>query len=557
MRSRGLALLLVAASAIAAAPARAWTVSDRVDMAGTGFLADDELVPPLVERWSFPAEARTVLIGDGRVYVTDGAGAVAFDLQTGGRLWATGFEMPLGTAYHDGVLYVRTAAGLAALDGATGAFRWERPVPREFHYGSPVAVGDTVYVDADERVIAMRASDGAEVWRAKVMSGTGGLSTDGDRIFAAGPCGATIALSATTGSELWRHEVGCSGGGSDRVAVFGGRLYHSSEELPRGSQQRLPNPVLDAGGGEVVGRFDGRLLPVFVDGLAVTQARDDALHAVDAATGDVRWRNPGSFVRSPIAVGHDVYAVRDNRLTAFSSEDGRVVWQEPLPFHAGSDDRKRPSAAAPGVLVTSYGGRLVAWESFFKPPPHAVALGAGETDVTAGAEVSLTGVLGRDLRGDGVMVRIDGAEWRGRFERFADVRAARDGGFTTSAIVYRNSRFRVAAPGAGSDAVSVYASPRVVVGVPRRGSAGVGVRAPRTRLAGRTLVLYRDPPGDRPLRRLAAGRLRSTGPGRTRTRVALRNRRGEIVFCIRGQLKLGLGRPTPLTRRCGARRIRS
>jgi hypothetical protein len=169
-------------------------------------------------------------------------------------------------------------------------------------------------------------------------------------------------------------------------------------------------------------------------------------------------------------------------------------------------------------------------------------------------------VLGRELRGAGVNVRIeDAAATGGAFDRFAEVRAARDGGFTTSAVVYGNSRFRVPFPGEGSDVVTVYAYPDVTVGTPRRGRVGVSVRAPRSRLGGRTLVLYADRPGSGPLVRLGSGRLRTTGRGRTRTTLALERRlgRGDVLSCIRGQVRLGLGRPTALTRRCGAARIPS
>lgn len=552
MRLRGIALAALCALLPAEAAA---SVTDRVDMANTRFFPDEELVPPLVERWSIPASIETLLAADGRVFVTDGAGAVAFDLATGQRLWATGFDYTAVTAYDRGVLYVRTATSLAALDAATGAFRWERPTRREPVPAGPIVAGDLVYVDADEVVTAYRAADGGEVWSTRIMSGTGGLATDGERIYAAGPCGEMLALDPATGARLWHHQVGCSGGGAARAAVHGGRVYHPEDEVQLRGGAHLERPVFDAATGAVL-RHDAGQVPLFVDGLEIIEDFPER-RGIDEASAEVRWRTSlRTTLDAPIAIGHDVYGWHGSELTAIAAEDGRVLWGE-QPQSISSRDLPRLSAAAPGTLLTFSGGRLTAWESFFKPAPRAVALGASETDVKAGESVSLTGVLGRELRGVGVPVRVDGATLRGRFERFADLRAARDGGFTTTATVFRNSRFRVSAPGEGSEAVTVYANPTVVVGAPSGGFAGVSVRAPRTRLARRTLVLYRDPPGDRPLRRLAAGRLRATAPGRTRTRLRLRNRRGELVFCIRGQLELDLGRPDALNRRCGARRIRS
>jgi hypothetical protein len=60
---------------------------------------------------------------------------------------------------------------------------------------------------------------------------------------------------------------------------------------------------------------------------------------------------------------------------------------------------------------------------------------------------------------------------------------------------------------------------------------------------------------------VASGRLRRAGPGRTRVRLRFRpparaTGANRLAFCIERQLRLGLGRPSPLTRRCGARRVR-
>ena len=538
------------AAVLAAVPAdAAGSVTERVDAAMSGFFPDEELVPPLTPRWSIPASVDTLLAADGRVYVTDQGGAVAFDLATGRQLWATGTATPVATAYDSGLLFVRMRSHVVALDGATGVSRWERALDNVTSWdgGELVAADGVVYVGDPRDVRALRAADGAELWRQPGEApGTGAV--DEQRLYVMGGCGQTYAYDRQTGEIAWYAESQCSGAHRLYPAVHAGRVWAPDR---RYVENRSVNPaVYDAETGAQVGEFPGGL-PVFVDGLAVLSWGSE-LHALDATTLAPRWRSDGEL--DPlIAVGHDVYGIRGGRLTAVSAEDGRVLWQRGAVPGQGIG---RLLAAAPGTLLVAYSDRLTAYESFFKPAPRRVALGAEDTDADAGQSITLTGVLGRELRGVGVMVRVEAADWpREPFERFDDVRAARDGGFTAEAVVYRNSLFRVGAPGEGSDVVTVYAAPKVVIGVPRGGIATVGVRAPRTRLAGRTLFLYRDRPGNRPLQRLASGRLRATGPGRTRTRVSLRNRRGEIVFCIRGQLRLGLGRPTPLTRRCGARRI--
>jgi hypothetical protein len=82
----------------------------------------------------------------------------------------------------------------------------------------------------------------------------------------------------------------------------------------------------------------------------------------------------------------------------------------------------------------------------------------------------------------------------------------------------------------------------------------VTARAPQARLGGRTFVLYLARAKTRKLHRLAQARLAGGRTARTRLtfRPPRKVARGDVlVFCVRGQLKLELGRPSPLTERCG------
>ena len=554
MRIRGRAAIAVVALLVATPAASAATVAQGVDPARAGFLADEELVPPLKQRWSIPARAATLLVADGRVFVTDLDGAVAFDLATGQRLWATGAPGVTATAYDGGLVFLAARGRVLALEASTGAIRWEVALGEQHMPNAGiVATGGVVYAGEDEAVRALRASDGAQLWRTADVPGLTAGAVDESRLYLAAGCDDAVALDRASGEAVWRVGRPCVAHPADSFpAVHAGRLW-SPRARYRADGSYVAPPVHDAATGAEVGALPAGL-PIFVDGLAVV-SDVGVMRAYEVGSLMQRWERRTDF-EPRIAVGHDLYGEDDQKLTAVSAEDGRVLWEAPLPSDVPFDTGPATSlAAAPGVLVTESTGRLTAWESVFKPAPRRVALGASDTDVDAGVEITLTGVLGRDLRGVGVPVRIDAAEQRRGFKRFAEVRAARDGGFSTRATIYRNARFRVPAPGEGSDVVTVYATPRVVVGRPRGGVAGISVRSPRTRLAGRMLVLYRDAPGAAPLVRLAAGTLRSTGPGRTRTRLPLSSRRGRLVFCIRGQLKLGLGRPTALNRRCGARRL--
>jgi hypothetical protein len=332
--------------------------------------------------------------------------------------------------------------------------------------------------------------------------------------------------------------------------VHDGRLY-----VPTQDAGAEGFPILDAATGALAGRFLGAR-PIGVDGLDVIPA-DDALLGVDPRTAATRWRVAGALT-SVIAVGHDVYGFRDGRVRAYAAEDGLFLWAG-RPAGSATTAGEPLLAAGPDTLLTFWGGRVTAWRSGLRPAPGAIAVFARPTEVPSGRTLRFVGVLGRDLRGSGVRVRVDTAEWpRGRFRRFETIRVARDGGFVTVVTLYRNARLRVASPGRGSSVVTVYAEPRVNLGTPHGRRLSAGVVAPRTRLAGRTLVIYQQPRGSSLLLRAGVGRLRETRRGRARTVLRLERRVGRrelLGVCIRGGLKLRLGRPSPFTRRCGAPRI--
>jgi hypothetical protein len=375
-----------------------------------------------------------------------------------------------------------------------------------------------------------------------------------------------MAHDRATGEEVWLHRTGCSGGGDVTPALFGGRLW--VPELEYTNDGSLDNPILNADNGEVVSRYTGSR-PVFVDGLAVISGSDSA-RAIDAGTAVEAWRTKKGLA-SLIGVGHDVYGFRlgdrgQRRLVALDSETGTEIWATTLP---GEDTSSEYFAAgvAPGLLIGSTGGRVFAFESAFKPGPGEIALGASRFAVTAGHPLGLTGVLGTNLRGARPEVTIGGAAWRrGGFRALGKVRPARDGGFVAGVTAFRNSRFRVSAGGVDSNVLTVYAYPAVRLGRPRlvarrRAVLTASVSTPRTRLGRRTLVLYLQRHGSRRLARLGAGRLHGTGPGRSKARVTFvpprgATRRDLVYSCVKGQLRVGLGRPSPLTRRCGARRLR-
>jgi hypothetical protein len=214
------------------------------------------------------------------------------------------------------------------------------------------------------------------------------------------------------------------------------------------------------------------------------------------------------------------------------------------------------------MAFVAAGGRLEAYRSRLRPAANRIAAGAAPSELFAGDWSVLVGVLGTAVRSGDPQVRIAAARWRGgRFGRFARVPST-GGGFQAYARVFRNTRFRASAGGRRSRTFTAYAYPDIRLGRAHQSGGRVRqpatVRSPHTNLARRTLVLYLG--HGRSASRIGAARLHGR-KGFASTVVSfppLRHvsSRDRVYLCVRGALRIGLGRPDDLSRRCGAAWVR-
>jgi outer membrane protein assembly factor BamB len=543
------------------------SISEGVDVAHSGFFADDELVPPLVRRWTVKLQVvEGLLAAGGRVFASHPDGVVALDQATGRELWKTGGQSyQRVSAFDDGVVFAITGVSVAAYDAGDGHELWHWTSPRGVTPAGSVASGGVVYVSEGSTLYALSVRDGHMLWQAESHDGAQTPALDAGRVYVGAACANARAFDRTDGRSIWSYGSKCYE--SERVtpALQGGRLYVPTVE--RTSSGALDPPVFDAGNGSVVGRFKTSR-PVFVDGLSVAQPPAKGPVATDIASGREVWRQ-ATELSGLTAVGHDLYGVstsasRRRELHALDSETGRVLWSETVPN--GTDvttGGQIAVAAAPGTLLVAAAGRLTAYTSALQPAPRSVAFGGFPVEVNSGGRIGLVGVLGRDLRGSRPDVQIEVAAWpRGRFVRAFKIRASRDGGFDDTFVLYRNGRFRASVGGTRSKVIVRYAWPTLKLGRPRYvtrtvSRIGAVVTTKNVRLGGRTVVLYLDRRRTKGLVRMGSGRLR--GGTRARTVITYRepraSRKDTLWYCIRGQLRLALGRPSSLTRRCGAPRL--
>jgi outer membrane protein assembly factor BamB len=249
--------------------------------------------------------------------------------------------------------------GLTVLDVASGAVEWQlvtgpaenSPATDSFPEGvgpvGPPALGQGLAFVGDEggTLRAVRASDGRIVWQPRPGDGplpgrtsepTGGRDgRDGpgpptyhDGLVVLGTAGAVHALDATDGSTRWSTDV-------ERLAA--GPPAVTDRRVVVSTADGLVALDRDGGGrawSKRLGR--GRQPAVVGDTVVVAAEEFDAddhrrrVVALDAASGTVRWRQPGGYwYVQPAVTDRAVYVADERGVRKLSLADGTVRWTGP------------------------------------------------------------------------------------------------------------------------------------------------------------------------------------------------------------------------------------
>ena len=241
--------------------------------------------------------------------------------------------------------------------------------------GSPAKVGGHLTL----------AEQPAEAWRASIGKGSSGTArlnaipvVAGGKVFTIDIGGQVSAFDANSGSLVWRVTVkipkrgnrAAFGGG---VAVGDGRVYVATGyglalayDAQTGKQlweRPLVQPLRGA--------------PSVSGSRVFFLSQDNQLHALDSATGDVRWTVAGTVEPACIlgtgapAVALDtvVAGFCSGELKALRGENGRTVWEDQLArtgrstaMAALADIDGSPVVDRGRVFAVGHGGRMVALE---------------------------------------------------------------------------------------------------------------------------------------------------------------------------------------------------
>ena len=238
------------------------------------------------------------------------------------------------------VVYVGACSGiLSAIDRATGKAIWLYDVAadgdaREFH-GNPVTAKDRVFIPTDGRTIghiyAFDSSTGDVIWkfahRATEDSGfTSDLLLDGDRIIGVTVDERVVALNAASGSEVWsfpieskRRRVGISAALANGMVIFGssnGFVY--AVDAKRGTQ--VWKRQLDAATSTAI---------VVERDAVVVGTQGSTLYRLRTADGALLASLPLGAVPqdTPTIGGRGVFIITEKRVMLVDPDLRKILWQ--------------------------------------------------------------------------------------------------------------------------------------------------------------------------------------------------------------------------------------
>jgi outer membrane protein assembly factor BamB len=278
------------------------------------------------------------LVAAGRVFTMDSDATVtAFDLATGSRIWRTDTQgekdrstnVGGGIAFAGGAIYAATGRGEAlALDAGTGAIRWRKDLDAPGRSAPCVADGRLFITTIDNRLLSLKAADGARQWSYQAASSATTVLAQSapaysDGLVVAGfGSGDLAAVRAESGGLAW----------TDSLASARGRNSLVDLAAVRGL------PVVDR----------GRVFAIGVGGLLVS---------LDLRSGRRLWEREAGGLETPWLAGDTLFVqTLDQTLAAIGREDGKLRWLTDLPRYDNPEKRRDPLFWTGPILA---GGRLV------------------------------------------------------------------------------------------------------------------------------------------------------------------------------------------------------
>jgi outer membrane protein assembly factor BamB len=284
-----------------------------------------------------PLTAQPIIV-DGKVFALDTDSRLsAFNIADGHKLWSVNVRpkdegdavIGGGIAYSKGQLYVTTGYDeLLSFNPADGKAYWRAPLPTPARAAPTVMEGRVFVTTLDNRIVALDAHDGHQLWQYAGISAAAGLvggaspAASREVVVPAFSSGEIYALRIENGSVAW----------SDNLA----NLHRA---------------------GGIEGISDIRGLPIIDNGLVIAISFGGRLAAIDQRTGDRVWQKEISGAETPWVAGTHLFVISsDNELVGLGRDDGSIRWVRQLPRFRDEKKRKDPIFWTGPVYA---GGRLI------------------------------------------------------------------------------------------------------------------------------------------------------------------------------------------------------
>ena len=248
-------------------------------------------------------------------------GLVAFNRDTGARVWSRTIATTSPLLAADGALYVAGAGRLHALDAKDGTDRWSVPLDRPVIAPLVSDTGWLIAIAEPGEALAFRASDGHLVWRRALGAASSHPAVPGGSgaLYFTLADGRLIAVALATGEVMWEQKLT---GTISEAAVARDRVFV-------GSTDNFFYAFDDSGRPEWKWRNGGDVIGAAADGDVVYFASlDNIIRAVNRGNGNQRWKKPtGTRPVSPprAFAGVVVLPGLQPAITAFVGETGEVM----------------------------------------------------------------------------------------------------------------------------------------------------------------------------------------------------------------------------------------
>lgn len=255
------------------------------------------------------------------------------------------------------------------------SWRWVQPT-KVSPSGSPVVLGNNVYVGVGQRIYAVDKETGNKKWQFPLVEPingyfSSGLITDGKLLIAAADNRNIYGVDPTTGELKWQHQalVGIIG----RPVICGKWVVYAMADNSLNA--------IDAATGElawdmpikVYDGITGRLAAYGGQVLYFTNNFD--LRAFDVTTKKTKWTQKFTVIMPdaiPIVYGETVYVSTGQYISAVNAVSGRGGKNAPI----GEEIAFGPAVSGEGVMVVTRNGKAIFLDSNLRPTKKTHDLGS-------------------------------------------------------------------------------------------------------------------------------------------------------------------------------------